>query len=274
MLDVGDGHTIYWERVGTQGRQAGRLPAWRAGRHDLAEAPAAVRSEALRRHPVRPARLRQVDAECQRWRPTRPGIWSPTSSGCASMAGFDKWLVFGGSWGSTLALAYAETHPERVSELVVRGIYTLTKAELDWYYQFGVSEMFPDKWERFLAPIPEAERGDMMARLPQAADRQRPQGADRGGARLEPVGRRDDHAAARPRDQRQVRRGRFRDRLRAHREPLFRPCRLAGGGAADPRRRQVAGHSRRHRAWPLRHAVPGALRLGAAQGLAGAPSST
>ena len=79
------------------------------------------------------------------------------------MAGFDKWLVFGGSWGSTLALAYAETHPERVSELVLRGIYTLTRPELDWYYQFGVSEMFPDKWERFLAPIPEAERGDMMA---------------------------------------------------------------------------------------------------------------
>ncbi|MBX3570590.1 MAG: prolyl aminopeptidase, partial [Rhizobiaceae bacterium] len=51
---------------------------------------------------------------------------------------------------------------ERVSEMVVRGIYTLTRAELDWYYQFGVSEMFPDKWERFLAPIPEAERGDMM----------------------------------------------------------------------------------------------------------------
>jgi len=82
--------------------------------------------------------------------------------------------VFGGSWGSTLALAYAETHPDRVSELVVRGIYTLTRAELEWYYQFGVSEMFPDKWERFLAPIPEAERGDMMA-----AYRKRLVGSDR-----------------------------------------------------------------------------------------------
>ena len=79
------------------------------------------------------------------------------------MMGVETWQVFGGSWGSTLALAYAETHPERVSELVLRGIYLLTKAELDWYYQFGVSEMFPEKWERFLAPIPEAERGDMMA---------------------------------------------------------------------------------------------------------------
>jgi proline iminopeptidase len=78
------------------------------------------------------------------------------------MAGVDKWQVFGGSWGSTLALAYAETHPERVSELILRGIYTLTKAELDWYYQFGVSEMFPDKWERFIAPIPPEERHEMM----------------------------------------------------------------------------------------------------------------
>jgi proline iminopeptidase len=88
--------------------------------------------------------------------------------------GVDRWLVFGGSWGSTLALAYAEKHPERVSELVVRGIYTLTKAELDWYYQFGVSEMFPDKWERFLAPIPQEERHEMMA-----AYRRRLTGPDR-----------------------------------------------------------------------------------------------
>ncbi|VFR32170.1 Proline iminopeptidase [plant metagenome] len=78
------------------------------------------------------------------------------------MFGFEKWQVFGGSWGSTLALAYAQAHPERVSELVLRGIYTLTKAELDWYYQFGVSEMYPDRWEQFVAPIPEPERGQML----------------------------------------------------------------------------------------------------------------
>ncbi|MCC0048201.1 MAG: prolyl aminopeptidase, partial [Rhodobiaceae bacterium] len=79
------------------------------------------------------------------------------------MIGAQKWLVFGGSWGSTLALAYAESHPERVSELVLRGVYTLTRPELEWYYQFGVSQMFPEKWERFVAPIPENERHDMMA---------------------------------------------------------------------------------------------------------------
>ncbi len=79
------------------------------------------------------------------------------------LAGAEKWLVFGGSWGSTLALAYAQKHTNRVSELVLRGIYTVTKAELAWYYQSGASEMFPDKWEKFQAPIPEAERGDMIA---------------------------------------------------------------------------------------------------------------
>ena len=79
------------------------------------------------------------------------------------MMGVDRWLVFGGSWGSTLALAYAETHPDRVSELVLRGIFTLRQAELDWYYQFGASEVFPDNWRSFQAPIPVEERGNMRA---------------------------------------------------------------------------------------------------------------
>ena len=77
--------------------------------------------------------------------------------------GVEKWTVFGGSWGSTLALAYAITHPERVEALVLRGIFLLTKRELRWFYQEGASMLFPDAWQRFCAPIPEAERGDMMA---------------------------------------------------------------------------------------------------------------
>ncbi len=76
--------------------------------------------------------------------------------------GFERWLVFGGSWGSTLALAYAQTHPERVTGLVLRGIFGMRRAELLWYYQEGASWLFPEKWERFVAPIPEAERGDMI----------------------------------------------------------------------------------------------------------------
>ncbi|AKF09015.1 Proline iminopeptidase [Sandaracinus amylolyticus] len=76
--------------------------------------------------------------------------------------GVERWQVFGGSWGSTLALAYAQKHPERVTELVLRGIFLLRRAELLWFYQHGTSEMFPDAWQHFLAPIPESERGDLM----------------------------------------------------------------------------------------------------------------
>jgi proline iminopeptidase len=79
------------------------------------------------------------------------------------LMGAEKWLAFGGSWGSTLALAYAQTHPERVSRLVLRGIFTLRQSELLWFYQEGASWLFPDKWEGFLAPIPVEERGDLMA---------------------------------------------------------------------------------------------------------------
>ena len=76
--------------------------------------------------------------------------------------GIERWTVFGGSWGSTLALAYAITHPDRVEALVLRGVFLLTQRELRWFYQDGASMLFPDAWERFLAPIPEEERGDLM----------------------------------------------------------------------------------------------------------------
>ncbi len=75
----------------------------------------------------------------------------------------DKWMVFGGSWGSTLSLAYAETHPERVTELVIRGIFMLRRRELEWFYQVGADMIYPDAWEAYVATIPEAERGDMMS---------------------------------------------------------------------------------------------------------------
>ncbi len=77
--------------------------------------------------------------------------------------GIDRWQVAGGSWGSTLALAYAETHPERVTELVVRGIFTVRRSEIEWFYQCGADALFPDVWETFVAPIPEAERHDLIA---------------------------------------------------------------------------------------------------------------
>ncbi|HKP95421.1 MAG TPA: prolyl aminopeptidase [Fibrobacteria bacterium] len=79
------------------------------------------------------------------------------------MAGVDKWLVFGGSWGSTLALAYAIRHPDRVSGLILRGVFLGRKSEVRWLFQEGASAVFPDFWEKFLAPIPPAERGDLVA---------------------------------------------------------------------------------------------------------------
>jgi proline iminopeptidase len=77
--------------------------------------------------------------------------------------GVDRWVVFGGSWGSTLSLAYAERHPERVRALVLRGIFLLRPHEIRWFYQEGASFIFPDAWEDFLAPIPSAERDDLVA---------------------------------------------------------------------------------------------------------------
>jgi len=74
----------------------------------------------------------------------------------------EKWHVFGGSWGSTLSLAYAQSHPDRVKSLTLRGIFTLRKSELDFFYQNGASHLFPEAWEEYVAPIPESERHDMV----------------------------------------------------------------------------------------------------------------
>jgi proline iminopeptidase len=74
----------------------------------------------------------------------------------------ERWQVFGGSWGSTLALNYAQHHAKRVTELVLRGIFLLRPAELNWFYQFGASQLFPDRWQSYIAPIPEDERDDLI----------------------------------------------------------------------------------------------------------------
>ena len=160
-LDVGDGHVIYWERAGTPGAKPAVF---------LHGGPGGTIAPSHRR--LFDPKLYDVtlfdQRGCGRSTP-HAGLEANTTwhlvadmEKLREMAGAEKWLVFGGSWGSTLALAYAQKHPEHVSELVLRGIYMLTKAELDWYYQFGVSEMFPDKWERFVAPIPPEERHEMM----------------------------------------------------------------------------------------------------------------
>lgn len=160
-LEVGDGHRIYWERSGTPGAKPAVF---------LHGGPGGGFSPSHRRlfDPTLYDVLLFDQRGCGRSTPHASLEANTTWHLVADierlreMAGVEKWQVFGGSWGSTLALAYAQKHPERVSELIVRGIYTLTRDELLWYYQKGVSEMFPDKWERFIAPIPEAERHDMM----------------------------------------------------------------------------------------------------------------
>jgi proline iminopeptidase len=77
-------------------------------------------------------------------------------------AGVERWLVFGGSWGSTLGLAYSQAHPDRVTGLILRGIFLCRDEEIHWFYQDGASRIFPDRWEQFLAPIPTAERHDLL----------------------------------------------------------------------------------------------------------------
>jgi proline iminopeptidase len=162
MLDVGDGHQIYWERVGTPGAKPAVF---------LHGGPGGGCNTNHRRvfDPARYDVLLFDQRGCGRSTPhaclEANTTWHLVADieRLRQLCGVEQWLVFGGSWGSTLALAYAETHPERVSELVLRGIYTLTQAELDWYYQYGVSEMHPEKFEQFQAPIPAAERGNMMA---------------------------------------------------------------------------------------------------------------
>jgi proline iminopeptidase len=162
MLDVGDGHRIYWELCGNpQGKPVAFLHG----------GPGAGCTPTQRRlfDPDKYRILLFDQRGCGRSTPYASLEANTTWDLVAdierlrSMIGVDKWMVFGGSWGSTLALAYAETHPERVTELVLRGIFTLRRSELLWYYQEGASWIFPDKWEGFLAPIPEEERGDLMA---------------------------------------------------------------------------------------------------------------
>ena len=77
--------------------------------------------------------------------------------------GLEKWALFGGSWGATLALIYAQTHPERVSHLILRGVFTMTQNELAWFYGGGASQFWPDAWEKFIEKIPEDERDDLIA---------------------------------------------------------------------------------------------------------------
>lgn len=160
-LDTGEGHQVYWERAGTPGAKPAIF---------LHGGPGGGCSPDHRRlfDPALYDVLLFDQRGCGRSTPHAELDANTTWHLVADierlrdMAGVDKWLVFGGSWGSALALAYAQAHPGRVTELVLRGIFTIRKREIDWYYQEGASRIYPDKWEHFLAPIPQAERGDLL----------------------------------------------------------------------------------------------------------------
>ncbi len=173
MLDVGDGHAIHWERIGTKGAKPAVY---------LHGGPGGGKSPSQRRvfDPARYDALLFDQRGCGKSTLFASLEHNTTWDLVADieklrqMMGVERWQVFGGSWGSTLALAYAQTHPERVTELVLRGIFAVRRWEIDWYYQHGASLVFPDKFERFIAPIPEAERSNMVA-----AYRRRLTGGDR-----------------------------------------------------------------------------------------------
>ncbi|MGF1463445.1 MAG: prolyl aminopeptidase [Maricaulaceae bacterium] len=161
-LAVSSRHEIYYEICG----RAGGLPAV-----VLHGGPGGGCTPAMRRF-FDPARYQMVlfdQRGCGRSRPVSELAENTTWDLVADIErlrealNISAWVVFGGSWGSTLSLAYAQTYPERVLGIVLRGVFLLTQAELDWFYKDGANALFPDAWERFLAPIPEAERADMIA---------------------------------------------------------------------------------------------------------------
>ncbi|MCE8518538.1 prolyl aminopeptidase [Ruegeria pomeroyi] len=162
MLDVGQGHRIYVEQSGNPRG----IPVV-----VLHGGPGGGCSPAMRRY-FDPAVYRVIlfdQRGCGRSRPhasvTDNTTWHLVADieRIRKALEIDSWIAFGGSWGATLALVYAQTHPDRVTRLVLRGVFLMTRAELDWFYGGGAGRFWPEPWSRFAALIPENERGDMIA---------------------------------------------------------------------------------------------------------------
>lgn len=162
MLDVGDGHTVYVEQSGNP--QGQPVVVFHGG-------PGGGSSPAMRRY-FNPQFYRIILFDQRGCGKSRPHASTDANTTWHLIAdierirtelGIENWIVFGGSWGATLALIYAQTHPDRVSQLVLRGVFTMTNAELDWFYGGGAGKFWPDSWARFVDPIPEEERNDLIA---------------------------------------------------------------------------------------------------------------
>lgn len=161
MLDTGDGHSVYFELSGNPdgepavflhgGPGGGCSPSHRQlfdpGKYNLLLFDQRGCGRSLPHADLQNNTTWHLVADIERLR---------------EMHDIDKWLVFGGSWGSTLALAYAQKYPERVTALVLRGVFTLRRSELEWYYQHGASMFFPEKWQRFVSQVNPQDRGDMI----------------------------------------------------------------------------------------------------------------
>ena len=162
MLDVGDGHRIYVEQCGHP--QGAPVIVLHGG-------PGGGCSPAMRRY-FDPAHYRIIlfdQRGCGRSRPhasvTANTTWHLVADieRIREALGIDRWIVFGGSWGATLALVYGETHPDRAVHLVLRGVFLATQGELDWFYGGGAGAFWPDRWREFVSPVPEDERADLIA---------------------------------------------------------------------------------------------------------------
>jgi proline iminopeptidase len=163
MLDVGDGHRLYWE---LSGNPDGKPAVFLHGGPGGGSSPAHRRQFDPERYNILVFDQRGAGKSTPHAGLEANTTWhlvEDIERLRTQVARVDKWMVFGGSWGSTLSLAYAQTYPERVTELVLRGIFLFDPYELDWLYKLGgASSVYPDKWDEFVAPIPEAERGDLI----------------------------------------------------------------------------------------------------------------
>jgi proline iminopeptidase len=166
MLDVGDGHRIYWE---VSGNPSGKPAVVLHGGPGSG-------SVAAQRRLFDPAVYRIVLFDQRGCGRSTPHVSDPATDlstnttwhlvadieRLRSFLGIDRWQVLGGSWGATLAMAYAQRHPERVTEIVLRGVFLLRQAELDWIYGGGAGMLFPEAWAEFVSMVPPDERHDLM----------------------------------------------------------------------------------------------------------------
>lgn len=161
FLDVGEGHSLYWE---TSGNPVGKPVVFLHGGPG-----GGCNNDHRRLFDPQLYRIVLFDQRgCGRSRPVASLHANTTQHIIADieqlrgMLGIDRWLVLGGSWGAMLAVLYAETHRDRVTGLVLRGMFSGRRREIEWLYKRGASEIFPEAWQKFIAPIPHAERGDLL----------------------------------------------------------------------------------------------------------------